>query len=107
MRSALAASFAILLLAAAIPTAQQRSPAKGLTIYHIDTEGGQATLFVAPSGESLLVDSGNPGGRDTDRIQLAMADAGVTQLDHLLSTHYHTLPRTGLKYLRRPTAPLP
>ena len=42
MRSALAASLAILLLAAAIPTAQPRSPAKGLTIYYVDTEGGQA-----------------------------------------------------------------
>ena len=50
---------------------------KSLQIYYIDTEGGQATLFVAPSGETLLVDVGNPGGRDTDRIMLALEDAGV------------------------------
>src|SRR5438128_7601947 len=63
--------------------------AQTLNIYYIDTEGGQATLFVAPSGETLLVDTGNPGGRDTDRIMLAVADAGVKQIDHLVLTHYH------------------
>jgi competence protein ComEC len=81
----------VLLLAAlvtAAPAAAQ-TPAKTLQIYYIDTEGGQATLFVAPSGETLLVDVGNPGGRDTDRIMLALEDAGVKQIDHLVLTHYH------------------
>ena len=32
--------------------------AKNLEIYSIDVEGGQATLFVSPSGESMLVDTG-------------------------------------------------
>ncbi len=84
-------TFSALLLAAGIvlqPAAAQ-TPAKTLQIYYIDTEGGQATLFVAPSGESLLVDVGNPGGRDTDRIMLALEDAGVKQIDHLVLTHYH------------------
>src|SRR5687768_18394017 len=75
-------------VATAAPAAAQ-TPAKTLQIYYIDTEGGQATLFVAPSGESLLVDVGNPGGRDTDRIMLALEDAGVKQIDHLVLTHYH------------------
>jgi beta-lactamase superfamily II metal-dependent hydrolase len=69
--------------------AAAQAPAKTLQIYYVDTEGGQATLFVAPSGESLLVDTGNPGGRDTDRIMLALEDAGVKQIDHLVLTHYH------------------
>jgi beta-lactamase superfamily II metal-dependent hydrolase len=60
-----------------------------LRIYYVDTEGGQATLFVAPSGESLLVDTGNPGARDTDRLMLALEDAGVKQIDHVVLTHYH------------------
>ena len=80
-----------LLLAACIiaQSAAAQPPAKTLQIYYIDTEGGQATLFVAPSGESLLVDVGNPGGRDTDRLMLALEDAGVKQIDHLVLTHYH------------------
>jgi len=34
---------------------------KNLEIYVIDVEGGNATLFVSPSGESLLIDTGNAG----------------------------------------------
>jgi competence protein ComEC len=69
--------------------AAQASPRRTLDIYFIDTEGGQATLYVAPSGQALLVDAGNPGGRDTDRIVAALDDAGVKTLDYLLLTHYH------------------
>jgi competence protein ComEC len=69
--------------------AAQVSPRRTLDIYFIDTEGGQATLYVAPSGQALLVDAGNPGGRDTDRIVAALGDAGVKTLDYLLLTHYH------------------
>ena len=41
-----------------------------LDIYFIDVEGGAATLFVTPAGETLLIDSGYPdnNGRDRDRI---------------------------------------
>ncbi len=66
-----------------------QAPAKPLEIYFVDTEGGQATLFVSPSGESLLVDTGNPGGRDTDRIMAAVADAKLKQIDYVVLTHYH------------------
>ena len=54
-------------------------------------EGGQSTLLVAPSGASLLVDTGWPdnNGRDTDRILAAMHEAGITKLDHVLITHFH------------------
>ena len=60
-----------------------------LTIYYIDTEGGQSTLFVGPTGESLLVDTGNAGDRDLGRIVETLTAAGVTQIDHLWTTHYH------------------
>jgi beta-lactamase superfamily II metal-dependent hydrolase len=65
--------------------------AKTLQVYFIDVEGGQATLFVSPSGESLLVDTGWPdaGGRDADRIVSAAHLAGVKQIDYLVVTHYH------------------
>src|SRR5207249_3921727 len=65
---------------------------KTLDIYVVDVEGGNATLFVAPSGESLLIDTGNGGAaaaRDASRIMAAMKDAGVQQLDHLITTHWH------------------
>src|ERR1035437_231818 len=62
-----------------------------LAIYSVDVEGGQATLFVAPSGASLLVDTGWPGsdGRDALRILAAMHDAGIARIDHVLITHFH------------------
>jgi beta-lactamase superfamily II metal-dependent hydrolase len=63
--------------------------ARPLSIYVVDTEGGNATLIVAPSGESLLIDSGNPGARDADRIAAAAKDAGLSRIDTLITTHYH------------------
>jgi competence protein ComEC len=60
-----------------------------LTIHYIDTEGGQSTLFVGPTGESLLVDTGNPGDRDFGRIAETLRTAGITKIDHLWTTHYH------------------
>src|SRR5678816_2563453 len=60
-----------------------------LTIYYIDTEGGQSTLFVGPAGESLLVDTGNAGERDLGRIVETLRTSGVTKIDHLWTTHYH------------------
>src|SRR5208282_1525774 len=62
-----------------------------LQVYFIDVEGGQATLFVSPSGESLLVDTGWPdaGGRDAERIVSAARLAGLKQIDYLVVTHYH------------------
>jgi beta-lactamase superfamily II metal-dependent hydrolase len=58
-------------------------------MYVVDTEGGHAVLYVSPAGESLLEDTGNPGGRDTDRIMAILDAAGVKQIDHLILTHYH------------------
>ena len=64
-----------------------------LDIYVVDVEGGNATLFVAPSGQSLLIDTGNfaPDGgvRDAGRIMLAARDARLTQIDNLIITHWH------------------
>src|SRR5688500_6465974 len=73
------------------PAAQTRA-GKTLDIYVVDVEGGNATLFVSPSGESLLMDTGNGGAaaaRDADRIMAAVKDAGLTQIDHLITTHWH------------------
>jgi competence protein ComEC len=66
--------------------------AKNLEVYSIDVEGGQATLLVSPSGESLLVDTGWGGHnrRDADRILAAAKSAGVKKIDYLVITHYHS-----------------
>src|SRR5258708_20497528 len=66
--------------------------ARNLEIYSIDVEGGQATLVVSPSGESLLVDTGWGGfnKRDADRIAAAAKSAGVKKIDYLVITHFHS-----------------
>ena len=65
------------------------APAKPLDIYVLDVEGGKSTIFVTPSGQIVMIDTGNPGARDADRILAATKDAGLTQIDHLIITHYH------------------
>src|SRR5882724_6545668 len=65
--------------------------AKTLDIYFIDVEGGQSTLVVSPSGQTLLIDTGYTGfsGRDADRIATAAKLAHVKKIDFLLITHHH------------------
>jgi competence protein ComEC len=90
---------ALAAVAAAVPTAQSRN-SKSLQIYVVDVEGGNATLIVSPTGESLLIDAGNPSdGRDARRIVAAASDAGVKQIDHLITTHYHADHLGGLPEL--------
>lgn len=83
----------ILALASAwLPAALSAQPRTTLDIYVVDVEGGNATLFVAPTGESLLIDTGNGGPaavRDAERILAAATDAALTRIDHLITTHYH------------------
>ncbi len=84
MRSCLALLASLCLLPAA-------HAAKNLEIYFIDVEGGQATLIVAPSGESMLVDAGwaGFGARDAQRIISAAKSAHVKKIDYVLITHFH------------------
>jgi competence protein ComEC len=81
--------------------AQRGTPAKPLDIYVVDTEGGKAALWVTPAGQSVLIDSGNPGNRDHDRLMAAINDAGVKQIDFLISTHYHVDHIGGLQELAK------
>lgn len=63
---------------------------KTLDLYWIDSEGGGSTLLVTPEGESILIDTGNPGGRDARRIHhVATQVAGLKQIDHAVITHFH------------------
>jgi competence protein ComEC len=70
----------------------QTKTAKTLEVWVVDVEGGNATLFVSPSGQSVLIDTGNGGAagvRDPERIMAAVKDAGISQIDYLITTHWH------------------
>src|SRR5690349_19615030 len=90
MRSLLRAVLSLCLLQSGF-SVQAVEASKPLQFYFVDVEGGQATLVVSPSGESLLIDTGWPGyeGRDADRILAAAHQAGLKQIDYVLITHYH------------------
>ena len=81
-------SLAIVVTAAALVIGQSKT-VKPLEIWVVDVEGGKAALYVSPTGQTAMIDTGFPGARDLDRIMAAIADAGVKQIDYLISTHYH------------------
>jgi competence protein ComEC len=92
MKRALIALAAVVCVAAYVVAFAQNRAAKPLTIYVVDVEGGNGVLFVSPTGESLLMDTGNAGAaaqRDAGRIMEAVRDAGLTQIDNLIITHWH------------------
>jgi beta-lactamase superfamily II metal-dependent hydrolase len=70
-----------------------------LDVYFIDTEGGQSTLLVSPSGETFMIDTGFAGldtpnpdkdaGRDAARVAEVAKVAKVARIDTLLATHFH------------------
>ncbi len=81
----LALAISAVSLHAATPASSQ------LQIFFIDVEGGQATLFIDPSGKSLLIDTGwdAHNGRDADRIAATAKSAGLTKIDYAIITHFH------------------
>ncbi|MGZ4962065.1 MAG: ComEC/Rec2 family competence protein [Limisphaerales bacterium] len=72
--------FASLAASAAEPT---------LDIYWIDVEGGASTLIVTPNKESVLIDSGWPWPPSAERIYNVATNAGLKQIDYLITTHFH------------------
>ncbi len=81
----------VLAMLVLLASASLLSAAKTLEVYFIDVEGGQSTLVVSPSGESMLIDTGWAGHnhRDALRIAAAAKAAGVKKIDYLVITHYH------------------
>jgi len=83
-------TLSLFLTASAVSVSHAGLADKTLDVYWIDSEGGGSTLIVTPAGESLLIDSGNPGGRDSARIvKVAKEVAGLQRIDNLLTTHFH------------------
>lgn len=67
--------------------------ARTLDIYWIDVEGGASTLIVTPAGQSVLMDAGWAGFEDRDarRIeQVIRKEAGLSRIDYLLVSHFHS-----------------
>jgi beta-lactamase superfamily II metal-dependent hydrolase len=82
--------FAAVVIASLLP-AMAGARSKDLEIYFVDVEGGQATLMVTPSGQSVVIDAGWPdnGFRDANRIAAAAKLAKVKKIDYFILTHYH------------------
>src|SRR4051812_13104792 len=90
----------IAFLLAAVSTVQAQPG--NLNIYWVDVEGGAATLIVAPSGESLLIDAGwEVGDRDAKRIQAVAQRAGLAKIDFFILSHFHGDHAGGLPALAR------
>ena len=100
---ALSATLAVVMLLVSAPGAQTRPAkiAKTFDFYVIDVEGGAATLFVTPTGETAMIDAGNPGARDLDRIMAVLTEVGVKEIDYLISTHYHVDHIGGIQELAK------
>src|SRR5258705_10693917 len=81
------------------------APTKGLTIYFVDTEGGAATLIVTPAGEAVLIDCGNPGGRDAERIHKVATAAAHRAIHHLVMTNWHVDHYVGVNPLAQTNPP--
>jgi beta-lactamase superfamily II metal-dependent hydrolase len=93
---------AVLLSCVLANAALAAEKSRGLDIYFIDAEGGAATLLVTPQGESVLIDCGNPGSRDAERIHKAATEqAGLRAIDHFVATHWHTDHYGGVERLAR------
>ena len=97
--AAIAMSVAALTVSGA--SAQQTG---NLEIYWIDVEGGASTLFVAPTGELLLFDTGYTGNgdRDAKRIFAAAQRAGLRRIDNVVISHWHADHEGGLEALSKP-----
>ena len=109
MMRASSTAAALVLFALSAPAQSKHS---SLRIYAVDVEGGKATLYVSPSGESMLIDTGYDGNnnRDANRIVAAASDAGVKQIDYVVISHYYTTitlavsPNSRRKYLSKPSS---
>ena len=90
-------------LLAILFTAMLGAAPKSLEIYWIDVEGGAATLIISPTGESLLVDTGNPrpDDRDAKRVAAAAKEAGLVKLDYVMISHFHGDHVGGLEALAK------
>jgi beta-lactamase superfamily II metal-dependent hydrolase len=103
VRTARLARVAVLLVGCSFVPGSLVGQSRTLDIYFIDAEGGGATLVVAPSGQSLLIDSGfpRPDDRDAKRIHAVAQQAGLKRIDYHMVTHFHADHVGGLTALAK------
>ena len=70
-------------------SADEGSDVEGeLEIHHIDVGQADATLLIEPSGETMLIDSGDWRQGGSEVIEY-LEDQDVDRIDHLVATHAH------------------
>jgi beta-lactamase superfamily II metal-dependent hydrolase len=74
-------------LLVAAPSLTLSQPRDTLDIYVFDTEGGEAVLYIAPTGEAMLFDTGRE--ETFDRIQAVIEQERIPVLDYVIVSHYH------------------
>nr|MEE4266443.1 MBL fold metallo-hydrolase [Candidatus Krumholzibacteria bacterium] len=77
----------VLLLVVLLPTVVLA--AGTLTIACLDVGQGDATLIISPSGQTLLFDGGKSGRGDSVILPYLNAQ-GITYLDYMVASHYHS-----------------
>ncbi|MAG55783.1 MAG: hypothetical protein CMJ83_05790 [Planctomycetes bacterium] len=60
-----------------------------LKVHHIRVGQASSALIVSPTGQTCLVDAASSGGASTGVLPL-LASLGISFLDHVVLTHYHT-----------------
>jgi len=75
----------VLFLLAQRPHAQGSGPQA--RIYFVDVGTGASTLIVSPTGKTLLVDGGPPGGGT--KVAALLTTLGIPAIDYTVVTHYH------------------
>ena len=75
-------------------------PSGTLRFYFVDSEGGQSTVIQLPNGQNLVIDTGNPGMRDGERmLAVLQGELAASRIDYLLTTHYDADHVGGVQYL--------
>lgn len=103
-------AFALLVVPIAGAQSQDRDT---LDIYVFDTEGGEAVLYIAPTGETMLFDTGGGNAeaneRDFARILAVVEETAIPVLDYVIVSHNHgdhvgnaaNLPRLPIRNIRQ------
>jgi len=60
-----------------------------VTIHHIDVAQGDATLIRTSNGKAILIDAGDTG-KGEDVILPYLQSLGITSIDYLIASHYHS-----------------